>query len=251
MMTEMHPVDDLKAALNDRALAGEPVKFWLRDDDAVQPTASLDRLLELVHKFSIPLTIAVIPKDTGRALAERLAMATQVSVAAHGWSHTNYAGVDEKKQELGNHRPHDVVLTELQLGLSRLTELHGSRFVPMLVPPWNRISGEIVARLDVTGFEVVSTFGKEKSAGGPLYINTHVDIMDWKGSRGGKDFNDLIVEIVARLREGSSKIGVLSHHLVHDETAWFFLEQFFATTSAHPGARWYSSSDLLSAEMAN
>ena len=60
-------------ALNIRVAAASPVNFWLRDDDAVLPSASLDRLLDLSDRFAIPLTLAVIPASTGNALAQRLA----------------------------------------------------------------------------------------------------------------------------------------------------------------------------------
>ncbi|TIS82782.1 MAG: polysaccharide deacetylase, partial [Mesorhizobium sp.] len=41
--------------------ADRKAEFWLRDDDAVDPTAALDRLLELTRALEVPLTLAVIP----------------------------------------------------------------------------------------------------------------------------------------------------------------------------------------------
>ena len=52
--------------------AGRAADLWLRDDDAVEPTAALDRLLALAGRHSIPLTLAVIPAHAGEALAVRL-----------------------------------------------------------------------------------------------------------------------------------------------------------------------------------
>ncbi|MFK7857541.1 MAG: polysaccharide deacetylase family protein [Granulosicoccus sp.] len=234
----------LVTALRDRAMAGCPVTFWLRDDDAVEPCDSLNRLLALTEQFSVPLTLAVIPAYTGEALARRLHACEHVSVAVHGWSHTNYAGADEKKQELGNHRPQSDVLTELQRGFTRLAELHPSQFVPLLVPPWNRISAVIVDHLGELGFTGLSTFGEEKPTA-VMSINTQVDIIDWKGTRGGRSLAALISEITACVQTGRSTIGILTHQLVHDEPAWYFLEKLFDVIAEHSDARWLSVSELL------
>lgn len=240
-------------ALNDRAAAASPVNFWLRDDDAVQPSESLEHLLGLADTFAIPLTLAVIPVSTGNALAQRLATADSVSVAVHGWSHTNYANDNEKKQELGNHRPSSVVLAELQRGFFTLKQLHPERFIPLLVPPWNRISAELVGHLGSLGYKGLSTFGdnpadintSRASNADIAQVNTQVDLIDWKGSRGGRPFAELASEIITQLRENRPTVGILTHHLVHDEATWQFLEQLFKATSGHPGARWISIADLL------
>jgi hypothetical protein len=82
-----------------------------------------------------------------------------------------------------------------------------------------------------------------------LLLNTHVDIIDWHGTRGGRSEAELVVELVAELRDrfaGSDEpVGVLTHHLVHDRTAWDFLSALFATTGRHPAVRWSPASALL------
>jgi peptidoglycan/xylan/chitin deacetylase (PgdA/CDA1 family) len=231
-------------ALNDELSiwvdTGRIAPFWIRDDDAVEPSPALERLISLTANGGIPATLAVIPEHTGDALATRLAATTSLSVAVHGWSHRNYAGKGEKKQELGLHRPQQDVLSELAAGLDKLRALYPDRAVTMLVPPWNRISGELVAELSTIGFSSLSVFGREKDA--PIrLINTHVDLMDWHGTRGGRDDAPLLAEIVARLqtlREGKGEMGFLTHHLVHDEKAWTFLARLIETVEKHPGAAW-------------
>lgn len=244
-MSEHQDMTRLIKALNERAGADNPVRFWLRDDDAIEPSVILDRLLVLTKNFGVPLTLAVIPAYTGDALAQRLAATSHVSVAVHGWSHTNHASVDEKKQELGDHRPTQEVLEELSRGFARLYQLHPSRFVPMLVPPWNRITPDVVTHLSGLGFQALSTFGDEAPSE-VSSINTQIDIIDWKGSRGGRSITELETQIMDCLRAGRSSIGILSHHLVHDEAAWQFLAQLFEATSQHPGARWVPVSHLMS-----
>ena len=102
--------------------AGRTPLFWLRDDDAVEPTLALDRLLDLTATFNVPATLAVIPAHATQALAHRLADQSHVTVAVHGWAHQNHAGDGQKKQELGLHRPRNAVVADLRQGLARITD---------------------------------------------------------------------------------------------------------------------------------
>ena len=235
-------MDALRRALDARAVTGDPALFWLRDDDATEPDAALDRLLDLTAS-SVPLTLAVIPAFSGAALAERLADTPGASVAVHGWSHANHAGPGEKPQELGPHRPADAVLAQIARGAAHLTALHGRRALPMLVPPWNRIAPAVVQGLPALGFRALSVFGPEQPS--PLrQINTQVDLIDWRGTRGGRPEPALTAELLARLQTGGP-VGLLTHHKVHDAAAWRFLTRLLALTAAHPGCRWVAAADLM------
>lgn len=227
--------------------AGRTADFWLRDDDAVEPTVALDRLLGLTGEFAVPVTLAVIPAFTGEALARRLEAAPHATVAVHGWSHKNHAPAGQKKQELGAHRPRDVVLGELAQGLSHVARLHGELALPMLVPPWNRIDAALISDLGAVGFEALSAYGPPRPA--PISVlNSNVDLMDWHGTRGCRDHSLLVQDIVAGLgrafESGGDPVGLLTHHLVHDETAWSFLVRLFEITSRHDG-RWRSARTIL------
>lgn len=237
----------LVSALDAWRAEGRAADFWLRDDDAVAPTEALSRLLDLCGRHRIPATLAVIPAHAVPSLAQRLAGLDDVHVALHGWSHENHAPPDEKKQELGAHRAAEVVLMELATGVERLRTMFGPRFVPVLVPPWNRIDTALLPRLAGIGIAALSVFGAEKS--GPLpVVNTHADIMDWHGTRGCRPAGAIIADIVKRLaamRATGGCMGLLTHHLVHDEAAWIFLEEMFAVTAGHSGCRWRALPDLV------
>lgn len=236
-------MDRLTHALDQRAEAGQPVRFWLRDDDAVAPTPALDALLAVTGDLGIPATLAVIPKFTGQDLADRLAEAGHVTVAVHGWAHVNHAEAGEKKQELGRHRPLAAVAQELRAGFAHLQQVFPARFVPVLVPPWNRIAPEVVAELPGLGFRALSTFGPAKP--GPLpVINTDVDLIDWHGNRGGRPDADLVADICAAIDKGGP-VGLLTHHLVHDAQAWGFLERFLTLTAGHSACQWTGLRDLV------
>jgi hypothetical protein len=248
-MTDRMAWDPLRRELDRWQAAGRVARFWLRDDDAVEPTLALEMLMALAGENEVPLMLAVIPGLTGEALAVRLGEETSVAVAVHGWSHTNHAGPQGKKQELASDRPADVVLGELGEGFRLLQRLHPARFLPVLVPPWNRIDAALIPALPALGFAALSVYGRAKQDGPMPLLNTHVDIIDWHGTRGGRGEAELVAELVAELADrfaGSDEpVGVLTHHLVHDTAAWDFLSALFAVTTRHPAVRWSSASALL------
>ena len=233
----------LLRALDQRAAAGQPVQFWLRDDDAVIPSSALDQLLKMTGDLQIPLTLAAIPKFTGPELAERLLPEQHVTVAVHGWAHVNHAGLGEKKQELGAHRPLSMVIDDLRRGFDRLQHFFPIHFSPVLVPPWNRIAPAVISALPTVGFQALSIFGRETHAAIPM-MNTHVDLMDWRGTRGGRPSNTLLADFATAVNRGGP-VGFLTHHLVHDAQAWEFIELLFRLTAAHPGCCWTSLPEML------
>lgn len=252
-MTEDAIWQPLQAEIARWIHASRSAKFWLRDDDAVEPTAALDRLVGLANDFDVPVTLAVIPAHTGEALAQRLAAERRMFVAVHGWSHENHAAKDRKKQELGADRPRELVLRQLHEGCTRLAGLHPGRFTPVLVPPWNRIDTALLPYLGACGFKALSVFGPAKPVETSVpQINTHVDLMDWHGTRGCRDHAELVGAIVEQLRQrfdGSGEpIGILTHHLVHDEPAWAFLTKLFQLVARTPGGRWLSIADLMKSQ---
>jgi len=239
----------LRHALDSFAEAGKTARFWLRDDDAVEPTAALDRLLALGADHHVPLTLAVIPQFTGPALAAHL-QGLAVEVAPHGWSHANHSPPNVKSCELGPERAAPAVLDELATGLAHLRDLHGNRAVPVLVPPWNRIDPALIPLLPALGFRGLSVFGPEMGNPPPMHINVHVDLIDWHGTRGARDPSVVVADIVNRLavvQETGAVVGYMTHHRVHDAAAWDFTGRLFAITATHPGASWHRLSDLLAA----
>jgi hypothetical protein len=215
----------------------------------VAPTPALERLLTLTAGAAIPLTLAVIPARAERSLAERVAGDPAVTAAVHGWAHEDHAPAGEKKQELGPHRPADLVLAELGDARIIVDSLFGAAAVQMLVPPWNRIDDALLPSLAPLGFAALSTFGR--AAPGPIRaVNTHVDLIGWHDGRKGKEHGLLVAELVAELRERRESgerepIGLLSHHLVHDEAAWTFLEALFETTAGNAACRWAAARELI------
>ncbi|MEW5422450.1 polysaccharide deacetylase family protein [Amorphus sp. 3PC139-8] len=231
--------DRLSARLDAAASAGKRIAFWWRDDDAVAPSDALDRLLALAHTHDVPLALAVIPAEATRALADRLTDDGRTSVLQHGWAHANHAGADAKSAELGSDRPIDTVLDELSRGHQRLGRLFGERFLPVLVPPWNRIAPEVAARRAEAGLAGLSCF---KSLSTEEHrLDAHLDPIAWRGGRGFVGWQEMAAALDAEIdrRDGQEMpIGLLTHHLVHDGETWAFLEAFLAVAANHPGANW-------------
>jgi len=55
----------------------------------------------------------------------------------------------------------------------------------------------------------------------------------------------LIGEFIDNIQASEKPIGFLTHHLVHDEAAWYFMESLFEATSGYDGDLWVASRDLL------
>jgi hypothetical protein len=232
--------------------AGQSATLWWRDDDAVEPTPALDRLLALAARTAVPVALAVVPAGAGVALADRLAEARGLATPLqHGYAHANHAADGEKKAELGASRPLERVREELARGAARMAALFGTRALRVLVPPWNRVADEVVACLPALGFTGLSTYLARAAAvpvPGLTAVNTHADILRWTAPRGFLGESETLALLSAHLgarrrgpADAAEPTGVLSHHLAHDEAAWRFLETLLPRLSEHPAVRWLSA----------
>jgi len=240
----------LRAELDRWGREGCRASFWWRDDDASAPGEALDRLLELSGKYEVSLALAVIPAEAEATLADALRRRAPLQLLQHGFSHRNHAPATEKKMELGPHRPYGGVARELKAGRKRLKALFGRRFLPALVPPWNRIDPALLPRLPDLGFVGLSTF-KARTTAEPVpglrQVNCHIDVMDWRERRfvGEAAALGQAVEHLAARRQSAADpaeaTGLMTHHLAHDAAAWRFLDRFLNATAPHPAARWLSA----------
>jgi predicted glycosyltransferase len=210
------------------------IGFWWRDDDAVAHTPELDRLLALARRYEAGIGLAAIPAQTDPSLAERLRDEALAFALVHGWSHANHAPSGEKKAEFGRHRPVGIMAAEARKALETARAHLGEKALPVFVPPWNRIAPELAPLLPGLGYGALSTFrdrDRHRPVNGLVRINTHVDPIDWHGTRGLVVQESLVAGIAAaigRRVEGAADmdepIGILTHHNVHDEAVWSFCE---------------------------
>lgn len=241
----------------DRELAlwretGRILPFWWRDDDATTPTPALDRLLDLARGRDLPVHLAVIPARSTADLAARLVDAPRAIALVHGWAHRSHARGDAKKAEFGPDRDVAAGLADAERGLLRMQRLFGARLCPVFVPPWNRIAPAIAAGLPDLGYTALSTFGPRPrgiAPAGLVEVNTHLDPVDWRGSRGLIDPDALIAQTAAMLAarrtgqgDADEPFGLLTHHLVHDAALWDFVAALLDRLCAAPVTRWTAHS---------
>jgi len=238
------------------AKAGKQATLWWRDDDATEPSGQLDHLLALTGDAGVPLSLAVIPATATQALAQHLAdQKSHVNVLVHGLAHQNNAPVDDKKAEFHAARPLPEMTADLSDALSRLKSLMPVHFLPVLVPPWNRLPPVLVPALSSIGFHGLSTYKSRTTKTEPpgLVINNcHVDLINWRENRRFVGEEQVLTLIHAHLAARRNNIvdseeitGILSHHLVHDGETRAFLHKFLAWTTDQPTVRWLDAREVF------
>ncbi len=229
---------DLEAALDATASVGETIRFWWRDDDAGRNHPALYRLLDLAQRQTIPLSLAVVPDWLEADAQGVIAACAQATVLQHGYRHTNHAKPDAKSIELGG-RQVEAILGELSLGHGILEDAFGAAFLPVLVPPWNRVDPGLFEHLNSAGYCGLSVYGRRKAsivAPGVGLVNTHLDPVDWHGTRGFLG-EEAVLDRLVDILTPEEPIGLLSHHLDMDETGWTFFGELFTILKQHPAAR--------------
>ena len=244
--------DPVRAELERWAAAGKMVRLWLRDDDAIEPTPQLDRLIALGSRFDVPILLAVIPMQASAALARRAAGAPYLRLSQHGFAHRNHAPPG-RKAEFDADRPLETMCAELAAGRDRMRELFGEAAHPVFVPPWNRIAPALVERLPQLGFTGLSTIRARSVSpvSGLTIVNSDLDIIDWKHGRVGRSPQALIDELLGWLRarrqsaEAEVTLGIIMHHLVHDEVAWDFIGALLSAMCRHPAVAMADPAELF------
>ena len=240
------------------AADGRKPVFWWRDDDATAEGPALQRLLALRRDCALPLALAVIPALIEESLAPLLAGERGIALLQHGFAHRNHARPGEKKRELGDERPAAQVLEELAAGRDRGRAVFADAWLPVMVPPWNRIAQGVAGALPGLGFKGLSTHGRHpKPPAGLVQVNSHLDIMTWKPEtrfRGEEPvLADLTAFLAARRREdppgAEEPIGLLTHHKAHDEAAWSFLQKLLLNERLKDTVSWKGAGSLFSLAM--
>jgi hypothetical protein len=141
-----------------------------------------------------------------------------------------------------------MVLEELRGGSQRLSTLFRERFVPVLVPPWNRVASEVSDHRTEAGLVGLSVFGRAPKED-PHCVNTHLDIFEWRPTRRpigiDRAYSILSDELERRLAGDPEPIGLMTHHLVHDAKSWALLDELLPILAKHPALVWPDTTDLF------
>ena len=216
----------------------EPLVVWWRDDDAGRDDPRLHRLLALAVDRDVDLALAVVPgwlEETAAAPVEACARAT---VLQHGIAHRDHARPGEKKTELGGAASPDLLADGLATGRDRLKARFGERFLPVLVPPWNRIDAALAESLPALGYQGLSTFGPRPATPPLRRVNTHLDLIAWRDGRRPLTLPETLAGLTALARQAprDEPVGILTHHLVMDRAAFDVLDHLFPILQNHPKA---------------
>ncbi len=249
----MNPWRRLSFELDQWQADGRVATLWWRDDDAVAPTRALSRLIALHRHTGVAPALASIPAHAQEQLAAKLEHYPGIAVLQHGYAHDNHASKGDRAIELGGNRRRDEIVTELEQGWTRLRRLFPERLLPVMVPPWNRIAPELIPELRTLGYRTLSCFAPRRAreaVAGLAQSNCHADLIDWRAGRRFRGEERTLEQICSHLEarrvgraDADEATGILGHHLVHDESAWRFLEVLLERCSRHPGARWLAPHD--------
>jgi hypothetical protein len=233
---------------------GRRAQFWWRDDDASAAGEKFDRLASSSSERQLSLAIAVIPARLETGLADSLREHVAIRVLQHGFAHRNHAAAGQRKLELGGRYTGEEILADLRCGFDLLRAGFGPRFVPVLVPPWNRLRADIVGDLVEIGFIGLSVMKARREAcpaPGLLQVNAHLDPVDWRRGGGFLGVYPAIAILVQHLsakrlgyRDANEPTGILSHHLVQNDTVWQFLDELFEFLDAHPAVEFVGAEDI-------
>lgn len=201
--------------------------FWWRDDDARLPSPALERLLELSRRFEAPITVAAVPDVDLGPLARACEASGGVELAIHGFRHRNRAPEGRPSGEV-NDQDH---LTDIVAELATAVRAFRRAGVEprLFVPPWNNAHPTLLKALALHGLEL-SCYGAMREDDPPARLDAHLDVMRWKPAPRFRGTLKFLMRAQRQLVERRLKhlwdepIGLLTHHLDHDEATWRFLE---------------------------
>ena len=210
----------------------------------------------LAQRYGMPVALAVVPaKADGRLGAAARGRAARVGPGARSRAREPCAGGGEEGG-FGPHRPLDRLVADASLALETACARLGHGPEPIFVPPWNRLAADLVPRLSALGYRGLSTFGaaaRRQPAPGLVQINTHIDpdrlarhpraAADERHYCNGR--RRRLSKLLAMSTDEAEPIGLLTHHLVHDEDTWTFCERLLETFAGRPGIRVAAASQLF------
>lgn len=258
-----------KLELSRWAAEGKAAQFWLRDDDACDVTPQLERLARFARRHGIGVGLAVIPAKVTDALIGYLREPeSPFFPLCHGWSHTNHATLAEPG-EFGVDRPYAM----LRADAIRARDAYAVSFggaPPIFVPPFGRISDELAANMGDLGFAAISNGHTLSEArlvrvhgwtgllpANPLgasrlkRLDAHLDPIDWR-AKTAQSREIIAQRLLGELRARRKRfiaperpIGILLHHLVHDEAVWSLCDELVTLLRSEPGAVFPDLAQLL------
>lgn len=250
--------DDARRELDCWADTGLTAKFWVRDDDASEITQNLERLRDFATKHNIRIGLAVIPGKVAPNLSDFLGNnARQFYPMCHGWKHVNH-NQRKKPAEFGPDRPISSMIVDAESALSIFSGLFGTLKV-IFVPPFNRVTPALIKALPNIGFfgtslmpnylerkilQLGSRLNRSTAIKIPDFsdgprIDVHLDVINWR-TKSAQDTRTTVNNLVQQLRgrrlgllAADKPIGLLTHHLAHNERIWRACDEVIEVLQSH------------------
>ncbi len=226
------------------------MNVFFRDDDVDEDEATLRRLLDIFAQRNVPVILGVIPATLTEAGIKLLAQfSASTEIVQHGWQHVNHE-LRGRKCEFGNSRGFMEQLDDIARGQARMNEAFGDNWFPAFIPPWNRCMAQTYQALDQLGFRVLSQLRSDAS---PITgfsfqdISVTLDLYRWKGGATLKPQEE-ILQTLAQQCAQSQSIGIMLHHKIMNDEAFFFLEQLLDELRQLPTVRFHTFQSLLKAK---
>jgi hypothetical protein len=222
--------NELRRELREWELTGRKARFWWRDDDAVSDTPALRRLLALAEEIGTVVGLAVIPEHADDGLV-KLVESAPACIWQHGWRHQwqhKEGDLGYSQGEFGEGRDLESMMADAHNGQVALERKFGNAgWQRVFVPPFHALSIPFKMMLPSLGYRGLSAgLPRTLPIDTVTEVNADVDIMDWleRKAHGLDVISKMLVEQLVSRRQGQipagSPIGLLTHHLAHDEGAW-------------------------------
>ena len=203
------------------------VNVFFRDDDVDEDEATLRRLLDIFAQRNVPVILGVIPATLTEAGIQLLAQfSASIEIVQHGWQHVNHE-LSGRKCEFGNSRSFAEQLDDIARGQARMNEAFDDNWFPAFIPPWNRCTAQTYQALGQLGFRVLSQL---RSDAAPITgfsfqeISVTLDLYRWKGGATLKPQEEILQTLAQQFAQ-PQPIGIMLHHKIMNDEAFFFLEQ--------------------------
>ena len=210
-----------------RLVTSLSVNVFFRDDDVDEDEATLRRLLDIFAQRNVPVILGVIPATLTEAGIQLLAQfSASIEIVQHGWQHVNHE-LSGRKCEFGSSRSFAEQLDDIACGQARMNEAFDDNWFPAFIPPWNRCTAQTYQALDQLGFRVLSQL---RSDAAPITgfsfqeISVTLDLYRWKGGATLKPQEEILQTLAQQFAQ-PQPIGIMLHHKIMNDEAFFFLEQ--------------------------
>ena len=251
---------DVRHELDRWASHGLQARFWVRDDDACEESAPLKRLHEFATRYDITIGLAIIPSKVHPNLPKFLTdEGRRFHPMCHGWQHINHAPAGRKWSEFSDGRPAAAAISDAQSAFNAFRKYFAGCDA-VFVPPFCQISSAVIKALPAIGFAGVSAgprWVERKLSNLPSLtirvptirtllrspiprLDVHIDPIDWRRrtAHTAEATADAVVRSLRLRRMGflasDAPVGLVTHHLVHDERIWAACNEALDVLRNHP-----------------